>query len=75
MPYQSKVIRFWNNLFHRRQVEVDLDDELQSYVEEMVERKIHAGFAPEAARETVLLEVGGIERIKDLVREQRIGFG
>jgi hypothetical protein len=75
MPFLSKMIRFRNNLFHRRQVERDLNDELQAYVDEMTERRIQAGLTLEAARESVLLELGGIDRIKDLVRQQRIGFG
>ena len=74
MPFLSKMLSFWNNLFRRRQVERDLNDELQAWLEEMVERKIQAGFAPETAREAAMLELGGIDRIKDLVREQRIGF-
>src|SRR5712671_5239300 len=75
MPFLSKMISFWKNLFRRQQVEADLNDELQAYVEEMAERRSQAGVAPEAAREAVLQELGGIERIKDLVRQQRIGFG
>jgi len=74
MPFLSKMLSFWNNLFRRRQVDRDLNDELQAWLEEMVERKIQAGFAPEIAREAAMLELGGIDRIKDLVREQRIGF-
>jgi hypothetical protein len=69
------MISFWNNLFRRRQLERDLNDELQAYVDEMAERKIQTGLVPETAREEVLLELGGIERIKDLVRQQRVGFG
>src|SRR5436190_16365296 len=75
MPFLSKMISFWNNLFRRQRVERDLNDELHAYVEEMTERKIQMGLAPEAAREAVLLELGGIERIKDLMRQQRIGLG
>jgi hypothetical protein len=69
------MIHFWNNLFRRRQLERDLNDELQSYVEEMAERKIQAGFDPETAREAALMELGSMARIKELVRQQRIGFG
>jgi len=75
MPFVSKMISFWKNLFRRRQVERDLNDELQAYVEEMAERKMQAGVPPETAREAALLELGGIERIKDLVRQQRVGLG
>jgi hypothetical protein len=75
MPFLSKMVNLWRNIFRRRQVEQDLNDELQAYVEEMVERKVQAGIAPEAAREAVLLELGGMDRITELVREQRIGLG
>lgn len=75
MPFLAKMISFWNNLFRRQRVERDLNDELLAYVEEMAERKIQAGLAPDAAREAALVELGGIDRIKDLVRQQRVGFG
>jgi len=75
MPIYSKMISLWNNLFRRRRVERDLNDELNAYVEEMTDRKIQTGLTPEAARDATLLELGGVERIKDLVRQQRIGLG
>jgi hypothetical protein len=74
MPFLSKLLSFWRNLFRIDQVEQDLDDKLQSYMEELAERKVHTGLDPEAAREAALMEVGGIERIKNLVRQQRIAF-
>jgi hypothetical protein len=63
MPFLTKMTSFWRNLFRRKQVEQDLDDELQAYVEEM------------AARGAGPTELGDIDRIKDLVRQQRMGFG
>jgi hypothetical protein len=45
---------------------------LEAYVEEMANRRIQAGANPEAAREEALNELGGLERIKALVRQQRI---
>jgi hypothetical protein len=74
MPFLSKMIWFWRNLFCRRQLERDLDDELQGYLEEMAERKIQEGLTPEVARESSLRELGGLDRIKSLVRQQRIGL-
>jgi hypothetical protein len=74
MPFFSKMLNFCKNLVRRRQLEDDLNDELQAWVEEMAERKIQAGFAPETAREAALLELGGMDRIKEVLLEQRIGF-
>lgn len=75
MPFLSKMLHLWQNLFQRRRVEGDLHDELQSYLEEQVERKIQEGLSPEAARSTVLLEFGCIDTLTQLVREQRVGYG
>jgi hypothetical protein len=44
-------------------------------VEETTELKIREGLAPEAAREAALLETGSLDRMKDLIRQQHIGFG
>jgi DNA-binding PadR family transcriptional regulator len=56
-------------------VKDDLNDEMQAYVEGTTERKIREGLAPEAAREAALLEIGSLDRMKDLIRQQHIGFG
>jgi len=75
MPFLSQMIWFWRNLLRRRQVERDLDDELQAYLDEMIDRKIQDdGLTPEAARESALRELDGLDRIKNLVRQQRAGF-
>jgi hypothetical protein len=75
MPFVSRMMSFWRNLFRRKQVEQDLNDELQAYVDELAERKIQAGISMNAAHEAALMELGGIDRIKDLVRQQRVGHG
>jgi hypothetical protein len=62
MPLATKIRNLLRNLFRRKQVEQDLNDELQAYVDEM------------AARGAGLTELGDIDRIKDLVRQQRVGY-
>jgi hypothetical protein len=74
MPFFAKVLSFWRNLIHRQRVEQDLNDELEAYVDELVERRIHAGASSEAAREAALIEFGEAEKIRDLVRQERIGL-
>lgn len=73
MPFLSKILSLWKNLFHRRQLDQDLNDELKAYVDELVERRIEAGLSPEAAREAALIELGDSERIRILVHQERIG--
>ena len=62
------------NVAGRATVERELDEELGAYVELLVAEKVKAGATPEEARRAALLEVGGIERVKDQVRDERPGM-
>jgi hypothetical protein len=50
-----------NNLVNHKAVEADLDAELRSYVQLLVDQKVKAGMSPEEARRQALIEVGGLE--------------
>jgi putative ABC transport system permease protein len=63
----------WRNLFRRRAVEKDLDDEVRAYVEMLAEEKIGTGTGAEEARRIALAGFGGAERLKQSVREERAG--
>ncbi len=73
MPLLAKARSFLRNLFHSRTVEADLDEEIDSYVEMAAEEKICAGMRPEEARRAVRVELGGVEQVKERVREERLG--
>jgi predicted permease len=62
------------NIVNNKAVEADLDAEVRSYVQLLVDQKVKAGMSPEEARRQALLEVGGIERTKDDVRDERPGM-
>ena len=66
----SSLIR---NLFRREQVDQDLDAEVRSYFDTLVEEKLAAGMPPDEARRAAAIEVGGIEQVKERVRETRAG--
>ena len=51
----------------------DLDDELGAYVDARAAAYERRGLAPADARRAALLEVGGVEQIKERVRDVRIG--
>src|SRR3984957_16920294 len=61
------------NLFRKQQVENQLDDEIRSYVEMRTDEKIAGGMSASEARRTALAEVGGIEQVKQAVRDGRAG--
>jgi putative ABC transport system permease protein len=73
MPLFVKARSFLRNLFFSRRVEVDLDQELHSHLEMLTEENIRAGMSPEEAQRTARIELGGIEQVKEQVREERIG--
>ena len=61
------------NLLHKQQIESDLDEEIQSYVDAVTDERITAGFTPEEARRSALAECGGAEPTKQSVRNSRAG--
>ena len=61
-----RITRF---LFHRSRVERDLDDEVQCFVEELVQRRIAAGAQPDEARRLAIAEIGSAGAVKDGIRD------
>src|SRR3984893_14614541 len=73
MPLFVKVRRFLQNLFSSRRLEGDLDEEVHSHLELLTEDNIRAGMPPNKAQRAARIELGGIEQVKEQVREERIG--
>jgi hypothetical protein len=70
--YQS--IRSWfRNVLHKSAVEQSLDDELRACVEILAADKAKAGLDPADAKRQALLAIGGLEAVKDRVRDVRRG--
>lgn len=62
------------NLFDRARVEQSLDEELRACVDMLADEKIKAGMSPAAARRAALIEFGGMEQVKEEVRDVRAGL-
>ncbi len=75
MKLWSRIKSAVHNLFHKRRVESQLDEEVRAYVEMVTDERIAAGVPPSEARRTALAEFGGIEQVKQAVREDRAGAG
>jgi predicted permease len=69
----SRARHLLRNLFRKRDVEQELDDEMRSYVGLLTEEKIAGGVPASAARRAALVEAGGVEQIKEEVRAVRAG--
>jgi putative ABC transport system permease protein len=55
-------------------MEKELTEEVGSYVELLMEKKMREGMNEKEARRAALLEVGGVEQVKEEVRAGRTGF-
>jgi len=69
----ARIRSFFRNLTRRREVEHDLAAEMDSYVELSTQRKVRGGLSEPEARREALVEFGGTEQVKELVRDARLG--
>jgi putative ABC transport system permease protein len=67
----SRLTSALRTLLHRGRVETELDTEIRSYVDAMADEKIESGISPTEARRQALAESGGLEQVKQAVRDQR----
>ena len=74
MSFLTRIASLFQNLTRRRKVEQDLADEVSSYVDLSTERKMKEGLSQTEAHRAALVELGGAEQVKELVRESRAGF-
>src|SRR5262245_56375909 len=77
MPFFESV---WNHLCHfvrnilrRSRVERDLSDEIDGYVDLLMEEKIAQGMSHDDARRAARMETGRVDQVKDYVRDERVG--
>jgi predicted permease len=73
MSLPVKIRSFLRNLFLSRRVDVDLDQEVQSHLELLIEENIRAGMPPHEAQRAARIELGGVEQVKEQVRDVRMG--
>jgi putative ABC transport system permease protein len=73
MPLFVRLQSFWRNLFRSRQVEDDLSEEIRSHLQMLIEENLRAGRSLEEAKRAARIELGGIEQVKEQVREERLG--
>src|ERR1700693_4804352 len=73
MSLASRAASLLRNLFRRDRVERDLDIEVRGYVDMLEADKVTTGMGRAEARREAMLELGGVEQVKEQVREVRIG--
>jgi hypothetical protein len=63
-----RLLRPWT-----RRAESELDDEIRTYVDLLTAEKQNSGMPAEQARRAALIEAGGLEQVKEEVRDVRYG--
>jgi putative ABC transport system permease protein len=61
------------NLLRKQQLESQLDEELRSYADMVADEKVAAGTPASEARRTTLADLGGVEQVKQSIRDRRSG--
>jgi macrolide transport system ATP-binding/permease protein len=74
MPLLPRLSSLWRNLFHKTRKDQELTEEIDAYLELLVEQKINEGLNPAEARRAAMIELGGREQVKEKVREARAGY-
>ncbi|HEY4676282.1 MAG TPA: ABC transporter permease [Candidatus Angelobacter sp.] len=64
----------WNNLFRRSQLDADLDEELSVYTELVADEKVQSGMSHDEARRDARREMGGVEQVRQNVRDIHAGI-
>src|SRR5215471_955581 len=73
MPLLPRLSSLWRNLFHKARKDQELTEEIDAYLEMLIEQKVNEGLNPAEARRAALIELGGREQVKEKVREARMG--
>lgn len=74
MPLLPTLASLFRTLFRSARLDRDLDDELRAFAEAREAHHIARGLSHAAARRAALIEMGGIERVKEQVRDRRVGW-
>src|ERR1700752_4494009 len=75
MVLLARIRAAFRNLFRRSEVETRLDAEVRGYADLLTDEKIAAGMSSSEARRLALAQCGGLEQIKQSVRDRRAGVG
>src|SRR4030095_4866146 len=73
MPLLPRLSSLWRNLFHKARKEQELTEEIDAYLEMLIEQKLKEGLDPAEARRAALIELGGREQVKERVRDVSAG--
>lgn len=69
----TRIKSLCRNFFRREHNDAELDNEIRAQLELMADQKIKDGMRPKEAHRAARIELGGVEQLKEQVREVRTG--
>lgn len=69
----TRIRSFFRNLFHKHEVDEQLDREVSSYLDLLIAEKVASGMNREDAVRAARIELGGSDQVKEHVRDVRAG--
>jgi putative ABC transport system permease protein len=69
----SRLTSYARRIFQRHEIDRDLDAEIHSALALLTDQKAARGMSPEEARRAAVIELGGVEQVKENVRAVRAG--
>ncbi|HXM45821.1 MAG TPA: ABC transporter permease [Bryobacteraceae bacterium] len=73
MPLPAHLSSLFRNVFRKSGTERELDEEVHAYVRELTGEKVRSGMRYEEASRAAAIELGGVEQVKEAVRDVRRG--
>jgi putative ABC transport system permease protein len=73
MSLWRRFVSCYRTLAFGQQLDRDLDDELAAYLDALIDKKVRAGLDPVKARRAALIEMDGLEPVRQDVRSGRVG--
>src|SRR5262245_4991640 len=69
-PRRRAMLNFLRSVFSRSHVDCDLDDEIKDHLARDIESRVQRGIPPREARRQALAEFGGIDNVRERLRDE-----
>ena len=73
LRWLSRTASLLRNVTHREQDEREIAAELNAHLSLLIDEKVRSGMKPDEAERAARIELGGVEQVKELVRDARAG--
>src|SRR5438477_4997917 len=73
LRWLSRAVSFFRNVIGRQKDELDIAAELSAHLDLLIEEKLRAGMKADEAKRAAQIELGGVEQVKEQVRDARAG--